>query len=69
MLLSGKFEHLDELVNVSLKAPENMGEVGPKSLKYQNYLTPAKPVRDQAGRAGQAGQAGQTGSAEAESEE
>lgn len=43
LLLSGKFEHLDELANRSLKPPANIDEVGPKSLKYRNYLTPLKP--------------------------
>lgn len=46
MLLSGKFEHLDELVQVSLKAPENMGEVAEKVKKYRDYLSYARPTRD-----------------------
>jgi multimeric flavodoxin WrbA len=43
LLLSGKFEHLQELADVSLKPPANMDQVGVKSLKYRNYLTPLKP--------------------------
>lgn len=44
-LLSGKFEHLDELVNISLKAPENMGEVAERAKKYKDYLAYSKPER------------------------
>jgi flavone/flavonol reductase len=43
LLLSGKFEHLQELADVSLKPPANYGEAGAKSMKYRNYLTPIKP--------------------------
>lgn len=43
LLLSGKFEHLEELATRSLKPPENMHEVGPKSTKYRDYLSPLKP--------------------------
>lgn len=43
MLLSGKFEHLDELVQISLKAPENMGEVAERVKKYRDYLSYSKP--------------------------
>jgi hypothetical protein len=45
LLLSGKFEHLQELADVSLKPPANMDQVGAKTLKYRNYLTPLKPER------------------------
>ena len=55
VLLSGKFHHLEELRDVSLKPPAGMEELGAKTLTYQNYLTPAKPVRDQAGKKGQTG--------------
>jgi multimeric flavodoxin WrbA len=51
LLLSGKFEHLDELANRSLKPPANMGEVPAKSAKYKDYLTPVKPPRAQAAAA------------------
>ena len=40
LLLSGKFEHLQELADVSLKPPANYDQAGVKSLKYRNYLTP-----------------------------
>jgi multimeric flavodoxin WrbA len=43
LLLSGKFEHLRELADVSLKPPANYGEAGARSMKYRNYLTPLKP--------------------------
>jgi hypothetical protein len=45
LLLSGKFEHLEELVNVSLKPPDNMGELPRKIKKYKEYLSYSKPVR------------------------
>jgi flavone/flavonol reductase len=51
LFLSGKFEHLQELADVSLKPPANYGEAGPRSMKYRNYLTPLKPVRDKAAEA------------------
>ncbi len=69
VLLSGKFHHLEELRDVSLKPPAGMDQLGAKTLKYQNYLTPAKPVRDQAGKTGKTGQAGPAAGAEAEGEE
>jgi multimeric flavodoxin WrbA len=43
LLLSGKFEHLDELANRSLKPPVGMEQLGAKTLKYRSYLTPFKP--------------------------
>ena len=52
LLLSGKFEHLQELADVSLKPPANYDQVGVKSLKYRNYLTPLKPPVRTAGGAG-----------------
>jgi hypothetical protein len=57
VLLSGKFHHLDELRDVSLKPPAEMDQVGAKTLKYRNYLTPSKPHRDKAGKAGRADRA------------
>lgn len=48
LLLSGKFEHLQELADVSLKPPANYAEAGGRSLKYRKYLTPIKPPRPQA---------------------
>jgi multimeric flavodoxin WrbA len=47
LLLSGKFEHLDELANRSLKPPANMNEVPAKAAKYKSYLTPLRPPRGQ----------------------
>jgi multimeric flavodoxin WrbA len=43
LLLSGKFEHLQELADVSLMPPANYGEAGARSQKYREYLTPIKP--------------------------
>jgi multimeric flavodoxin WrbA len=54
LLLSGKFEHLQELADVSLKPPANMDQVGAKTLKYRNYLTPLKPPARAAGPAAEA---------------
>lgn len=51
LLLSGKFEHLQELADVSLKPPANMDELPAKTAKYKDYLTPYKPPRDKAGKA------------------
>jgi hypothetical protein len=48
ILLSGKFEHLDELRDISLKPPANMGELPAKVAKYKDYLTPSRPERAQA---------------------
>lgn len=52
VLLSGKFHHLEELRDVSLKPPADMDQLGAKTLKYRNYLTPSKPARDTSDRAG-----------------
>ena len=49
LLLSGKFEHLQELADVSLKPPANMDELPAKTAKYKKYLVPYKPPRAQAG--------------------
>ena len=43
VLLSGKFHHLDELRDVSLKPHPDMDKLGEVTLKYRNYLTPLKP--------------------------
>jgi multimeric flavodoxin WrbA len=43
LLLSGKFEHLQELADVSLKPPADYDEAGARAMKYRNYLTPIKP--------------------------
>ena len=52
LFLSGKFEHLQELADVSLMPPANYGEAGAKSMKYRNYLTPLKPpARDKGEKA------------------
>ena len=51
LLLSGKFEHLDELANRSLKPPPNMNEVPARAGKYRSYLTPLKPPLVQAATA------------------
>ncbi len=44
MLLSGKFEHGEDLNNKSLKPPANMHEVPKKLEKYKSYLKYSKPV-------------------------
>jgi multimeric flavodoxin WrbA len=52
LLLSGKFEHLQELADVSLMPPANYAEAGARSMKYRNYLTPLKPpARDKGEKA------------------
>jgi multimeric flavodoxin WrbA len=43
--LSGKFEHCEELKNVSLKPAPNVHELPERLKKYKEYLTPSKPVR------------------------
>jgi len=58
LLLSGKFEHLQELADISLKPPANVDELPARVAKYKNYLTPLKPDRQavperQAGLEGQ----------------
>lgn len=42
VLLSGKFEHARELNEVSLKRPENAGEIPERLKKYKGYLANAK---------------------------
>jgi multimeric flavodoxin WrbA len=49
LFLSGKFEHLQELADVSLKPPANMDELPAKTAKYKDYLTPIKPAGCTAG--------------------
>jgi multimeric flavodoxin WrbA len=53
VLLSGKFMHLEELANVSLKPPANMGEIPEKTAKYKDYLKPTKPPRVEAAAEGE----------------
>jgi len=43
VLLSGKFAHLDELNNVSLKPPANMDELPAALQKYKKYLQYSRP--------------------------
>jgi hypothetical protein len=45
VLLSGKFEHLDEIMNVTMKPPANMDEIQAKLARYKTYLSPSKPAR------------------------
>jgi multimeric flavodoxin WrbA len=52
LLLSGKFEHLQELADISLKPPANMDELPAKTAKYKSYLTPSMPPRAQAADVG-----------------
>lgn len=47
VLLSGKFHHLDELRDVSLKPADNMHELPARTAKYKDYLTPSRPTRAQ----------------------
>jgi multimeric flavodoxin WrbA len=54
LLLSGKFEHLQELADVSLMPPANYSEAGARSMKYRNYLTPLKPPAPMGGEAAEA---------------
>lgn len=52
LYLSGKFEHLQELADVSLKPPANYSEVNDRAKKYREYLTPIKPpARDRGEKA------------------
>jgi multimeric flavodoxin WrbA len=51
VLLSGKFRHLDELRDVSLKPPATMDQLPAKVKKYKDYLTPSRPVRAEAAAA------------------
>lgn len=41
----GKFHHADDLNNISLKPPANMGEVGARLAKYKNYLCYSRPAK------------------------
>jgi hypothetical protein len=43
--LSGKFEHCQELKEISLKPAPNVHELPQRLEKYKAYLTPSKPVR------------------------
>jgi len=52
-LLSGKFHHMEELRDVSLKLPYNMAELPVRTAKYRSYLTPSKPPRDIAAAEGE----------------
>ncbi|SFL71087.1 flavodoxin family protein [Pelosinus propionicus] len=45
VLLSGKFEHADELMKVSLKPNPNIQELPERLKKYKNYLDYSKPPR------------------------
>ncbi|MCL5734128.1 MAG: flavodoxin family protein [Actinobacteria bacterium] len=56
LLLSGKFEHLQELADVSLKPPANYGEANARSQKYRDYLTPLMPPAREKGKKAEAGE-------------
>lgn len=43
VLLSGKFEHCDELNKISLRPAANIHELPERLEKYRNYLTYSKP--------------------------
>ena len=45
VLLSGKFEHLEELANISLKPPANMDQLKDRIGKYRSYLSYSKPEK------------------------
>ena len=45
VLLSGKFEHADELHKVSLKPNANASELPKRLEKYKSYLSYSKPTR------------------------
>jgi len=45
VLLSGKFQHGDDLKNISLKPDPRMKEIPELSKKYKEYLTYSKPER------------------------
>jgi hypothetical protein len=45
LLLSGKFNHMRELDEVSLRPPAGYAGVAQKAAKYRDYLTPVKPAR------------------------
>jgi multimeric flavodoxin WrbA len=51
VLLSGKFHHMDELRDVSLKPHPDMDKLPELTRKYRDYLTPKKPVRSAAAKA------------------
>jgi hypothetical protein len=55
LLLSGKFEHLRELAEVSLNPPAGYDQVGAKAAKYKDYLTPLKPPARTSGPAADTG--------------
>lgn len=56
LYLSGKFEHLQELADVSLMPPANYGEAGARSQKYRDYLTPIKPLAREKGEKAEEGE-------------
>jgi uncharacterized Zn finger protein (UPF0148 family) len=45
VLLSGKFQHGDDLKNISLKPDPRMGEIPELKKKYKEYLSYSKPER------------------------
>jgi multimeric flavodoxin WrbA len=45
VILSGKYAHLDELMNVSLKPPANIGELPARLEKYKGKPPYSKPER------------------------
>ncbi|WP_264453762.1 flavodoxin family protein [Paenibacillus polymyxa] len=45
VLISGKFEHADELYKVSLKPNSKAGELPERLKKYKNYLSYSRPAR------------------------
>jgi multimeric flavodoxin WrbA len=56
LLLSGKFEHLQELHDVSLMPPANYGEANARAQKYRDYLTPIKPPAREKGEKAEEGE-------------
>jgi multimeric flavodoxin WrbA len=52
LFLSGKFEHLQELADVSLAPPPGYDQVNARAQRYRDYLTPIKPpARDKGEKA------------------
>ncbi len=43
--IPGKFHHGDDLNNISLKPPANMGEVHGRLAKYKSYLSYTRPAK------------------------
>lgn len=56
LLLSGKFEHFQELADRSLKAPAGYSEVNARAQKYRDYLTPLKPPARDKGKKAEEGE-------------